>query len=81
MVCNTNREFEDTFNHLYADLGQENEVAFEENKENMKDSWHPRERFQVFKQSIQDDIAYVCVICQQTDWSRRRTQRVDGGSM
>ena len=44
LTRNPNRRFEVTFNHFYNDFGQEDEVEMEDNKEEMRKTWHPRHR-------------------------------------
>ena len=59
MTHDPSRRFKVTFNHFYNEFGQTDEVEIEDNKENMKKPWHPREGFQVLKQQIQDGMTYA----------------------
>ena len=46
--------FGEMLNYFYTEYGQEDEVEIEENKEQMKKPWHPRDGFQLLKQQVLD---------------------------
>ena len=54
-----NRKFVTTSVYFYSEFGQEDKVEIEENKDEMKAPWHPKEGFQVLRQRITDGMLYA----------------------
>ena len=59
LVRDPNRIFGETLNYFYTEYGQEDEMEIEENKDTMKQQWHPRDGFQLLKQRIMDGCTYA----------------------
>ena len=59
LVRDPNRIFGETLNYFYTEYGQEDELEIEENKDQMKVPWHPRDGFQLLKQRITDGCTYA----------------------
>ena len=49
LISDPNRRFEETGMYFYSEFGQEDEIEINENKDQMKKNWHPKDGFQVLK--------------------------------